>query len=228
MVRCTRALRLTLQPSRRAVLRSPTAVAATSTNACLNAAISAGVPTLTRSQGAGPDSRMSTPRSSRPCQTACRSANSPNNTKLASESATENPCARSQSTVSSRPAAGRSPAPATRRRAPTPHWRRPGSPSRGDRAAARCAPRRRSARLRPGTRRVRRRRRTPCSSCGSPPGSSTDRAAPTPSEYPDAGTRHTPRQRRRARHVRQPRREQLGRCLVAARYRSDCSAKSAT
>ena len=41
----------------------------------------------TRSQPSGPVSRISTPRSSRPCQTACRSANVPNSTKFASESA---------------------------------------------------------------------------------------------------------------------------------------------
>ena len=67
-----------------------------------NAAISAGVPTLTRSQAAGPVSRISTPLSSSACQIACRSANSPNRTKLASESATVSLRLRSQLTRSSR------------------------------------------------------------------------------------------------------------------------------
>ena len=62
------------------------------------------VPTVTRSQPGGPVSRISTPRSSSPCQTACRSANSPNSTKLASESATARPRPRSQATRSSRSA----------------------------------------------------------------------------------------------------------------------------
>ena len=44
----------------------------------LNAVISCGVPIETRSQPSGPTSRISTPRSSRPCQTACRSGNRPN------------------------------------------------------------------------------------------------------------------------------------------------------
>src|SRR5207237_6391983 len=64
----------------------------TATSASLNAAISAGVPTDTRSQPSGPVSRISTPRSSNPCQTACRSAYRPNSTKLASLSATSSPC----------------------------------------------------------------------------------------------------------------------------------------
>ena len=49
------------------------------------------LPTLTRSRPAGPVSRTSTPRSSRPSQTACGSANWPNSTKFASESATRKP-----------------------------------------------------------------------------------------------------------------------------------------
>ena len=62
----------------------------------MNAVISSGVPIDTRSQPSGPVSRISTPRSSRPCQTACRSANRPNSTKFASLSATSSPCSRSQ------------------------------------------------------------------------------------------------------------------------------------
>ena len=46
----------------------------TSVSACLNVAISSAVPIETRSQPSGPTSRISTPRSSSPCQTACRSA----------------------------------------------------------------------------------------------------------------------------------------------------------
>ena len=47
----------------------------TSVSASLNAAISSAVPIDTRSQPSGPVSRISTPWSTRPCQTACRSAN---------------------------------------------------------------------------------------------------------------------------------------------------------
>ena len=63
----------------------------TSVSACLNVAISSGVPIETRSQPSGPTSRISTPRSSSPCQTACRSAKVPNNAKFASLSATCEP-----------------------------------------------------------------------------------------------------------------------------------------
>src|SRR6478735_8975352 len=76
----------------------------TSVSACLNACISSAVPIDTRSHPSGPVSRISTPRSSSPCQTACRSAKRPNNTKFASLSATSSPCSRNQPTVSSRSA----------------------------------------------------------------------------------------------------------------------------
>ena len=77
--------------------REPSAVSAS-----LNAAISSAVPIETRSQPSGPISRISTPRSSRPCQTACRSAYRPNSTKLASLSATSSPWPASQAAVASR------------------------------------------------------------------------------------------------------------------------------
>ena len=64
---------------------SSTPSSSTSSRAFLNAAISSGVPAETRSHPSGPTTRISTPRSSRPCQTACRSANRPNRTKLASD-----------------------------------------------------------------------------------------------------------------------------------------------
>src|SRR5581483_4619644 len=57
-------------------------------SAARNAAISSGVPTLTRSHSGGPTSRISTPRSSSASQTPRRSPNRPNSTKFASESAT--------------------------------------------------------------------------------------------------------------------------------------------
>src|SRR5581483_5960567 len=66
----------------------------TSSSARRNAAISSGVPIDTRSQPSGPVSRISTPRSSRPCHTACRSANVPKRTKFASESAACRPVER--------------------------------------------------------------------------------------------------------------------------------------
>ena len=65
--------------------------AVTSSSAARNAAFSSGVPTLTRSQPCGPVSRIRTPRSSSPCQTACRSGKCPNSTKFASLSATSWP-----------------------------------------------------------------------------------------------------------------------------------------
>src|SRR4029078_6979856 len=49
----------------------------TSVSAFSKAAISSGGPLETPSEPSGPVSRTSTPRSSRPCQTACRSANVP-------------------------------------------------------------------------------------------------------------------------------------------------------
>lgn len=61
----------------------------TRTSAARKAAISRGVPIDTRSQPSGPVSRIRTPRSSRRCHTACRSANTPNSTKFASESAAQ-------------------------------------------------------------------------------------------------------------------------------------------
>src|SRR6516225_4699343 len=80
----------------------PVHCSSTSSRADLNAAISAGVPTVTRSQRGGPTSRTSTPRSSSPCQTARRESHSPNSTQLASESATDRPRCRSQATSPSR------------------------------------------------------------------------------------------------------------------------------
>ena len=68
----------------------------------VNAVMSCGVPTDTRSHPSGPTSRIRTPRSSRPCQIACRSSNRPNSTKFASESATVSPRSRSQTTRASR------------------------------------------------------------------------------------------------------------------------------
>src|SRR5260370_21109676 len=76
----------------------------TSSRAARNAAISAGVPTVTRSQRGGPTSRTSTPRSSSPCQTVRRDSNSPNSTKFSSESATARPRCLSQATSPSRSA----------------------------------------------------------------------------------------------------------------------------
>src|SRR6476620_1826276 len=71
-------------------------------SASLKACISAGVPADTRNQPSGPVSRINTPRSSKACHTACRSANRPNRTKLASDSATSSPRAMSQRARSSR------------------------------------------------------------------------------------------------------------------------------
>src|SRR6476659_4870888 len=71
-------------------------------NASLKACISVGVAADTRSQPSGPVSRINTPRSSRACHTACRSANRPNRTKLASDSATSSPRAASHPARSSR------------------------------------------------------------------------------------------------------------------------------
>src|SRR5690606_12820676 len=83
--------------------RSPvTHNASTSRNAARNAVISSNVPIETRSQPSGPVSRMSTPRSSSPFQTACRSSKRPKRTKLASESIASRPRPRSQLTVWSR------------------------------------------------------------------------------------------------------------------------------
>src|SRR6266487_221222 len=82
----------------------PCVLSRTSVRAMRKAAISAGVPMLTRSQPGGPTSRTSTPRSSRPRQIACESPNLPNRTKLASESAAASPRPRSQSTTPSRSA----------------------------------------------------------------------------------------------------------------------------
>src|ERR1022692_1024308 len=76
----------------------------TAPSAARKAAISAGVPTVTRSQPGGPVSRISTPRSSSPCQTRWRSANSPNSQKLASGAAPARATPRSQGTTASRPA----------------------------------------------------------------------------------------------------------------------------
>src|SRR5580704_13398744 len=79
-------------------------VVSTSSRAERNAAISSGVPTVTRSQRGGPTSRTSTPRSSSACQISRREPNSPNSTKLASESATDSPRVLSQATSPSRSA----------------------------------------------------------------------------------------------------------------------------
>src|SRR3546814_6531727 len=59
----------------------------TSVSAFLKAVISSAVPIDTRSQPSGPVSRISTPRSTSPCHTACRSSKVPNNAKFASLSA---------------------------------------------------------------------------------------------------------------------------------------------
>ena len=67
---------------------SPSSAARTASR---NASFSSGVPAVTRSQPGRPTSRTSTPCSSSACQTACASANRPNRTKLASESATSQP-----------------------------------------------------------------------------------------------------------------------------------------
>ena len=74
--------------STRAVRVMPGSPQAVATRAVRKAWFSSGVPTLTRSHPSGPVSRISTPRSSSPRQTACRSAKRPNSTKLASVSAT--------------------------------------------------------------------------------------------------------------------------------------------
>src|SRR3954469_13496543 len=79
-------------------------VSVTEVSASLNAAISGAVPMETRSQPYGPVSRISTPRSSNPCQTACLWGKCPNSAKLASLSATVKPRARNHSTVVSRSA----------------------------------------------------------------------------------------------------------------------------
>ena len=84
---------------------------------------------------------------------ATRSANTPNSTKFASESATESPWRRSQATAASRSVAQFGHAwPAARRRAPTPPGPPPGSPPTGDTAAAREAARRPRPVRRPGSR----------------------------------------------------------------------------
>src|SRR3954447_8264469 len=123
-------------------------VSVTEVSASLNAAISGAVPMETRSQPSGPVSRISTPRSSNPCQTACLSGKCPNSAKLASLSATVKPRPRKHPTGGppARPPTPRScgggraggrPPRAARRRGGGPPVPPPGSPPKGGRADVR-------------------------------------------------------------------------------------------
>ena len=185
------------------------------------------VPIETRSQPSGPTSRISTPRSSRPCQTACRSAKRPEQHEVGVAVGDLEP-------LLAQPGDRRV---ALGAQVVDPAEQLVGVPQRGQRGRLgdggevvgqphhpdRVADLRRRPR---GSRAGRRRARTPCSSCGSRPGCGATAAARARSACPArrnsayaSSTTTSPSPAGLAERRRRPR--------AAARCRSGCSATAA-
>ena len=156
------------------------------------------VPIDTRSQPSGPVSRISTPRSSRPCQTACRSANVAEQHEVrvrVRRGQQPDPRSHVDGAVALGPQLGDA-RPAARRRAPAPPGPPPASPPTGGTAAGRCAPRPRRPAPRPGSRAGRRRTRTPCYIVRVTTSRGCAAAGRARSARRPGGTRRRPRRRR--------------------------------